>query len=104
MKRFDFISGAPKTFIFQKNTNKTNLGGIFTIFFIVMIFLIIFSYLYEYFANDKYKVSYIYDEIFYGFNPMVLIRFIMIKNFIQKLNSFYPQWKKILKKALKYLL
>ena len=66
MQRFDIISGAPKTFIFQKNSNKTNLGGIFTILFIVMIFLIILSYLYEYFANDKYKVSYTYDEIFYG--------------------------------------
>ena len=65
MQRFDIISGAPKTFIFQKNTNKTNLGGIFTILFIVMIFLIIFSYLYEYFVNDKYKVSYTYESELY---------------------------------------
>ena len=65
MKRFDIISGAPKTFIFQKNSNKTSVGGIFTILFIVMIFLIIFSYLYEYFVNDKYKVSYTYESELY---------------------------------------
>ena len=67
MHRFDIISGAPKTFIFQKNSNKTNLGGIFTILFIVMAFLIIFSYLYEYFVNDKYNVSYTYDEKYYEY-------------------------------------
>ena len=65
MHRFDIISGAPKTFIFQKNTNKNNLGGIFTILFIVMMFLIIYSYLYEYFVNDKYKVSYTFDSEHY---------------------------------------
>ena len=87
MHRFDIISGAPKTFIFQKNSNKTNLGGIFTILFIVMIFLIILSYLYEYFANDKYKVSYTYDEIFYGFD-----------NYLQFYNDdkLYPEIKFIL--------
>ncbi len=30
-----------------------------------MIFLIIFSYLYEYFVNDKYKVSYTYESELY---------------------------------------
>ena len=65
MYKFDIISGAPKTFIFQKNSNKNNLGGIFTILFIIMMFLIIFSYLYEYFVNDKYKVSYTYESELY---------------------------------------
>ena len=67
MYKFDIISGAPKTFIFQKNSNKNNLGGIFTILFIIMMFLIIFSYLYEYFVNDKYKVSYTYDSELYEY-------------------------------------
>ena len=65
MHRFDFLSGAPKTFIFQKDSNKTNLGGIFTIIFLLVIFVIIYSYLYEYFANPKYNVSYYYHEEYY---------------------------------------
>ena len=65
MHRFDFISGAPKTFIFQKDSNKTNLGGLLTLIFIIIIILIINSYLYGYFANDKYKVTYSYDDVFY---------------------------------------
>ena len=65
MKKFDFISGAPKTFIFQQDSNKTNLGGILTVLFIIAMFIIIYSYIYEYFANDKYNVSYYYDEVYY---------------------------------------
>ena len=65
MHRFDFLSGAPKTFIFQKDSNKTNLGGIFTIIFLLIILVIIYSYLYEYFSNPKYNISYYYHEEFY---------------------------------------
>ena len=65
MKKLDFISGAPKTFIFQQDSNKTNLGGILTILFILAMLIIMYSYIYEYFANDKYNVSYYYNEKFY---------------------------------------
>jgi hypothetical protein len=65
MKKLDFISGAPKTFIFQQDSNKTNLGGLLTILFILAMLIIIYSYIYEYFANDKYNVSYSYNEVYY---------------------------------------
>jgi len=65
MKKLDFISGAPKTFIFQQDSNKTNLGGILTVLFILAMLIIMYSYIYEYFANDKYNVSYYYNEVFY---------------------------------------
>ena len=68
MKKIDFISGAPKTFIFQQDSNKTNLGAILTVLFIIAILLIMTSYIYEYFANDKYVVSYFYNEVFYDEN------------------------------------
>ena len=55
MHRFDFISGAPKTFIFQKDSNKTNLGGLLTLIFIIIIILMINSYLYGYIANINIK-------------------------------------------------
>ena len=65
MHKFDLISGAPKTFIFERKSNKTNLGGFFTIVFLVIIILIINGYLYEYFANPKYRYSYSYDDKYY---------------------------------------
>ena len=65
MKKLDFISGAPKTFIFQQDSNKTNLGGLLTILFILAMLIIIYSYIYEYFANDKYNISYYYNEVHY---------------------------------------
>ena len=55
MHKFDLISGAPKTFIFERSSNKTNLGGFFTIIFLVIIIMIMNGYLYEYFANPKYR-------------------------------------------------
>ena len=71
MKKVDFISGAPKTFIFQKNSNKTNLGGILTVIFIIATLLIIISYIYEYYANEKYVVSYFYNEVYYNDNERI---------------------------------
>ena len=53
MQRLDFISGAPKTFIFQQESNKTNLGGLITILFFIAMIIIIYAYLHEYFVNDK---------------------------------------------------
>ena len=65
MNKFDFISGAPKTFIFQKDSNKNNLGGIFTFLFLIIILVIIYYYLYEFFANPKYQVSYTYEDEYF---------------------------------------
>ena len=65
MHKLDFISGAPKTFIFQKESNKTNLGGYFTLILIIIILGIISSYLYGYFNNSKYTVDYIYEERYF---------------------------------------
>ena len=65
MQRLDFISGAPKSFIFQQESNKTNLGGLITILFFIAMIIIIYAYLHEYFVNDKYTVSYSYNMTFY---------------------------------------
>ena len=65
MHKLDFISGAPKTFIFQRESNKTNLGGLITILFLIAIFFIIYAYLHEYFVNDKYTITYSYNRTFY---------------------------------------
>ena len=66
MHKLDFISGAPKTFIFQQESNKTNLGGLITILFFIAMIIIIYAYLHEYFVNDKYTASYSYNTTFYS--------------------------------------
>ena len=58
MHKFDFLSGEPKTFIFAKNSNKTNLGGVLTLIYLIIIILITIYYLYDYTSNDKYTVTY----------------------------------------------
>ena len=66
MNRFDFLSGAPKTLIFEKNSNKTNLGGVFTLLFLLIVIIIIVAYIYDYCVNDKYLISYTYENIVFG--------------------------------------
>jgi len=58
MKKVDFLSGAPRTFIFQKNSNKTSFGGFLTLIYLIILFLLAFVYIYNYEINNKYIVSY----------------------------------------------
>ena len=67
MKKLDFLSNPPKTFIFQKRTNKTTFGGVLTIIYILIILIIAFVYIYNYVVNDKYIISYINYEKPLGF-------------------------------------
>jgi len=62
MKKLDFLSNSPKTFIFQQSSNKTTFGGVLTIIYILIILIIAFVYIYNYVANDKYIISYINYE------------------------------------------
>ena len=62
MYNLDFLSGAPRTYIFERNTNKTNLGGIFTLIYLIIVLLIITLYIFEYTKNLKYSVVYSYNE------------------------------------------
>ena len=62
MNKLDFLNGAPKTFIFERNSNKTNLGGIFTLIYLIIIILIIFAYIYSYEVNIKYSLLYTYEH------------------------------------------
>ena len=61
MHKFDFLSGAPKTLIFQKDSNKTNMGGILTLIYLILALLIIITYIYDFFTSNKYTITYTYD-------------------------------------------
>ena len=62
MRKLDFLSNSPKTFIFEKSSNKTTFGGSLTLIYIFIVFLIAITYAYNYYANDKYIISYIKDQ------------------------------------------
>ena len=55
MNALDFISDSPKVCIFQKSSNKTNLGGILTLIYLIILVLIIIAYLYNFFTYAKYE-------------------------------------------------
>ena len=60
MNILDFISDSPKAYIFSNKTNKTNLGGICTfIYFIVLIFLSVI-YIIDFQSLHKYEFTYFY--------------------------------------------
>ena len=57
MQKLDFLSGAPKTFIFEKSSNKTNLGGVFTLIYLIIVLIISLAYIVDYEANPKYEAQ-----------------------------------------------
>ena len=61
MNKLDFLSGGPKTIIFERDSNKTNLGGVLTLIYLIVVILISIAYIYEYSVNNTYSVSYSYD-------------------------------------------
>ena len=57
--KLDFLSIAPKNLIFQNTSNKTNFGGILTLFYIFVVLIISVYYLLDYMAKDNFSIEYI---------------------------------------------
>ena len=64
MDKLDLLSGAPKTLIFEKSSNKTNFGGSLTILYLIILLVIIIIYMVNYAINPKYSVLYTYEHQF----------------------------------------
>ena len=64
MQKLDFLSGAPKTFIFEKSSNKTNLGGVFTLIYLIIVLIIFVAYIVDYAANPKYEAQFFSEHIY----------------------------------------
>ena len=58
MHPLDILSDSPKYFIFQKETNKTNFGGVLTLFFILIMIFLSFLYFLDYYDLDDYSIEY----------------------------------------------
>ena len=59
MHSLDFLSNSPKYFIFHKNSNKTNLGGVLFIIYLMIILGISFAYLYDFFSDYSSENKYV---------------------------------------------
>ena len=55
MNFLDFLCDSPKLFIFDKEANKTNFGGVLFLIYIIIMVLISIMYIISYSKNDKYN-------------------------------------------------
>jgi len=58
MRNIDFLSEYPRIYIFEKEVNKTNLGGILFLLFAITMLIISASYILLFYLNDTYKIEY----------------------------------------------
>ena len=58
MRALDVLSISPKNFIFEKDANKTTFGGVLTILYLLVLFIMAFIFLYNYETNSKYIITY----------------------------------------------
>ena len=58
MRHLDFLSEYPRTYIFQKDVNKTNFGGVLFVIYTIVMLIISLSYILDYYLNDKYEIEY----------------------------------------------
>ena len=62
MNSFDFLTFPPQNFIFQRKSNKTNFGGVFSLIYLLIFLTIAGFYLVSYYNQDDYLVQYLYQE------------------------------------------
>ena len=84
MKKFDILSQPPRTYIFERFSNKTIFGGVLSIIYLLIMIFISIYYIYNYIIGDKYEYFYSYRElpqdqkkkVFDGFdtNPPIQIK------------------------------
>ena len=60
--KFDLLSNAPKNFIFQHHSNKTNFGGVLTLVLLIISLIIFSYYLISFITEEDYSIQYIKYE------------------------------------------
>ncbi len=64
MQIIDFLSESPKSLIFEKKSNSTNLGGVFTLIYFIIVIIISATYIFDYVVNPKYDALYTYEHFY----------------------------------------
>ena len=57
MNTLDFLSTSPNIFIFQKEANKTNFGGVLFLIYIIIMIFISLIYILDYALNEKFEIE-----------------------------------------------
>ena len=58
MRRLDFISGSPQLAIFKEGANKTNLGGVLYLNYLIALLFLAIIYIFDFFKNERYEFDY----------------------------------------------
>ena len=70
MYAIDFFNMPPQYSIFQKETNKTQFGGVLFLIYLIVMFFISLAYILDYAVNDKYEIEFsIVNSFFSKINP-----------------------------------
>ena len=62
LHKLDFLSDSPQVFIFQQNSNKTNLGGVLSLIYLIVFLILALYYISIYILEDNYSVQYLFYE------------------------------------------
>ena len=85
MRKLDILSQSPNNFIFQKDSNQTTFGGVLSLIFLIIAFLIFISYRVRFFMNNKYEItSYVSHEV--ALNDSQKFNFAQSNEYNPKLN------------------
>ena len=92
MHFLDFFSDSPKFFIFEKDNNKTNFGGVLMIIYILAMSLITMYYIIDYKNAENYDMNR---------NPKLDLTFIIAKTpFSENIKLFEWYEQKFLDKNI----
>ena len=64
ISNLDFLNSPPQLYFHEKKTNKTILGGILFIIYILIMLTIVIFYLFDYYLHDKYDIKYTHYKYF----------------------------------------
>ena len=100
MRKLDFLSQSPNSFIFQKESNKTTFGGALSAIYLILIFFIFLYFRAIYGFSDPYEItSFISEEknIQYDdqkkfnentkYNPILPMKFSLLDGYGNNLND-----------------
>jgi hypothetical protein len=62
LHKLDFLSPSPKSFTFQQNSNKTNLGGVLSLIYLLVFIILFIYYISIFIMDDNYSIEYTFYE------------------------------------------
>ena len=70
MRKLDFISGSPQLAIFNEGANKTNLGGVLYLIYLIVLLLLAIIYIFDFIKKERYEFDYTLYKTLNAENPL----------------------------------